>query len=89
MIMPDGKEVELKAYCEPLNPRRFPSRIMKMSHRRKKKAASAWLKNLLIAQIHAKCHLTDKGYQASDVEKVMIETLDSFEDKPKYKLEIL
>lgn len=78
LTMPDGKEVIVEPYIVEEAVRKFPSRILKMSVRRKKKSAQQWLRELVAEEVKRNCTLTDRGYAASDVKNVILNTLSEF-----------
>lgn len=78
LTMPDGKEVGITPYIVEENVRKFPSRILKMSARRKKKSAQQWLRKLIAKEVKSNCTLTDRGYALSDVQNVILKTLSEF-----------
>ena len=78
LTMPDGKEVIVEPYIVDDTVRKFPSRIRKMSARRKKKSAQQWLRKLVVEEVKQNCTLTDRGYALSDVKNAIFKTLSEF-----------
>lgn len=88
LTMPNGEVMDITPHIPCSPQRKIPSRILKMSIRRRKIESMKFIKRVVVEEINKNCTLTEKGYLASDLIEVVEETMKSFLPPMKYKLDI-